>query len=145
MPVFPEHTAALRLRRRVGKKHHVTVVSPNSKWNWIPSNIWVGVDKMSKDEVVFPLAPIYAKQGIDFVQGKATEIWPENRGDDTAPSVTIELTAGEVGHCRSTTTTSSMPPVQLKFEMTPGLGPSGHSLSVCTADPRPRPPLHSTV
>lgn len=36
-------TAALHLRRLLGREHGVTVVSPNSQWNWIPSTIWVGV------------------------------------------------------------------------------------------------------
>ena len=33
------HTAALHLRRMLPKTHDVIVVSPNSQWNWIPSNI----------------------------------------------------------------------------------------------------------
>ncbi len=41
------HTAALHLRRRLGKEHEVLVVSSNSQWNWIPSNIWVGVGRTS--------------------------------------------------------------------------------------------------
>ena len=41
------HTAALHLRRLLGKGHEVVVVSPNADWNWIPSNIWVGVGRMS--------------------------------------------------------------------------------------------------
>ncbi|MEZ5129667.1 MAG: FAD/NAD(P)-binding oxidoreductase [Micropruina glycogenica] len=60
------HTAALHLRRLLGREHGVTVVSPNSQWNWIPSNIWVGVGEMAKKDVVFPLAPVYARQGIRF-------------------------------------------------------------------------------
>ena len=40
------HTAALHLRRLLGKGHEVVVVSPNADWNWIPSNIWVGVGRM---------------------------------------------------------------------------------------------------
>jgi sulfide:quinone oxidoreductase len=32
-------TAALHAKKRLGNKHEVVVVSPNSKWNWIPSNI----------------------------------------------------------------------------------------------------------
>jgi len=42
------HTAAMHLERKLGKNHDVIVVSPNSQWNWIPSNIWVGVGKMTK-------------------------------------------------------------------------------------------------
>ena len=44
------------------------MVSPNSQWNWIPSNIWVGVGKMTADQVTFPLAPIYRRKGIEFHQ-----------------------------------------------------------------------------
>ncbi|WP_229382243.1 hypothetical protein [Microbacterium schleiferi] len=48
----------MTLRRKLGKEHDVIVVSPNANWNWIPSNIWVGVGRMSRDTVVFPLAPV---------------------------------------------------------------------------------------
>ena len=64
------HTAALHLKRLLGSKHSITVVSPNSKWNWIPSNIWVGVGEMEKKDVIFPLAPVYRRKGIDFRQAK---------------------------------------------------------------------------
>jgi len=36
------HTAALHLTRMLTRSDEVVVVTPNSKWNWIPSNIWVG-------------------------------------------------------------------------------------------------------
>src|SRR5664280_3877500 len=45
------HTAALHLQRQLKNKHEIVVVSPNANWNWIPSNIWVGVGKMTKDQV----------------------------------------------------------------------------------------------
>ena len=68
------HTAALHLRRMLGREHEVVVVSPNSRWNWIPSNIWVGVGKMTTEQVTFPLAPIYARQNIGFHQALAVAI-----------------------------------------------------------------------
>src|SRR5487761_747244 len=43
------HTAALHLQRRLRRRHEVIVVSPGSHWNWIPSNIWVGVGRMTPD------------------------------------------------------------------------------------------------
>ena len=45
------HTAALHLSRLLGRQHRITVVSPNSNWNWIPSNIWVGVGQMTEEQV----------------------------------------------------------------------------------------------
>lgn len=38
----------LRPTRRRDDAHRVTVVSPNADRNWIPSNIWVGVGRMSE-------------------------------------------------------------------------------------------------
>ncbi|MFZ3231040.1 MAG: NAD(P)/FAD-dependent oxidoreductase, partial [Pseudobdellovibrio sp.] len=53
------HTAALILRRRLSKEHEVVIVSPNKMWNWIPSNIWVGVGIMPPEDVTFELKPVY--------------------------------------------------------------------------------------
>jgi len=53
------HTAALILRRNLPREHDVLVVSPNRQWNWIPSNIWVGVGLMTKEDVTFDLKPVY--------------------------------------------------------------------------------------
>ena len=48
-----------------------------------PSNIWVGVGLMKPAKVTFPLAPVYERAGIDFVQAAAREIHPE--GDAATP------------------------------------------------------------
>ena len=64
-------------RERLHSRHEVVVISPNANWNWIPSNIWVGVGLMRGKDVTFPLAPVYRKLGITFVQGKALGIYPE--------------------------------------------------------------------
>ena len=65
------HTAAAFLRKWLGKTHEVIVVSPLSHYNWIPSNIWVGVGLLKPEKVVFPLAPVYRKNGIEFKQARA--------------------------------------------------------------------------
>lgn len=131
------HTAALHLRRLLGSNHTVTVVSPNSQWNWIPSNIWVGVGRMAKKQVTFPLAPVYARQGIGFRQAKAIAIRPD--GDESDPRGAVDIVhtgAGRDGaeeRLRYDYLINATGP-QLKFGATEGLGPEGHSLSVCTAD-----------
>ena len=86
------HTAALHLRRLLDKHHQVIVVSPNSKWNWIPSNIWVGVGKMTSEQVTFPLAPIYKRKGIEFHQALATALYPEGSNEVGSPHVAITYT-----------------------------------------------------
>jgi len=52
------HTAARYLGRSIAKEHEVIVISPKADWNWIPSNIWVGVGEMKPDQVTFELAPV---------------------------------------------------------------------------------------
>ena len=135
------HTAALYLKKRLGKAHDVVVVSPNSNYNWIPSNIWVGVGKMKTADVVFPLAPVYKKKGIEFVQAKAFALWPEGDADDDRPAVEVEYTsperAGETEKLRYDYVVNATGP-KLNFAATPGLGPDGgHTVSVCT-------PSHAT-
>ncbi|MFU0804830.1 MAG: NAD(P)/FAD-dependent oxidoreductase [Pseudoclavibacter caeni] len=132
------HTAALFLKRRLKNRHEVVVVSPNSNWNWIPSNIWVGVGRMTKSQVVFPLEPIYRRKHIDFRQALATRLHPEGDEQDARPAVDITYTAGaDKGHTerlRYDWLIDATGP-RLDFEATPGLGPNGgHTASVCTAD-----------
>ena len=129
------HTAAQHLKRLLGSKHKITVVSPNSKWNWIPSNIWVGVGRMTAKQVTFPLAPIYKRKGINFVQAKAYEIWPEGGANHQRSFVRVEHTSpeskGQQQELEYDYLLNATGP-QLRFDLTPGLGPEGNSVSVCT-------------
>jgi len=84
------HTTATFAAKWLGSEHEVVVVTPNAKWNWIPSNIWVGVGQMTKEEVTFDLAPVYAKAGINYYQAKAVSLNPEGSESSDRPFVTIE-------------------------------------------------------
>ncbi|MGA2013064.1 MAG: FAD-dependent oxidoreductase [Solirubrobacteraceae bacterium] len=125
------HTAAAFARKWLGKEHTVTVVSPRPEYNWIPSNIWVGVGLMGPERVTVPLAPVYARAGIEFVQGAARSIHPDGDVDSQAPYVTVELNArGETRVPYDFLINATGP--ALRFDKTEGLGPEGgHSLSVC--------------
>ena len=50
------HTAALNLKNLLGKNHEVVVIYPNSQYQWVPSNVWVGTGHMTADQVKFPLS-----------------------------------------------------------------------------------------
>ena len=66
------HTAARYLNKWIGKQHEIVVVSPNAKWNWIPSNFWVGVGQMTEEDVTFDLAKVVPQDNdVDFRQAKA--------------------------------------------------------------------------
>ena len=71
------HTAARHLHRLLTAEHQIVVVYPNPEWNWVPSNVWVGVGRMAEKEVTFDLAEIYKKTRIDFKQAKGIAIYPE--------------------------------------------------------------------
>jgi sulfide:quinone oxidoreductase len=83
------YTAALHLKRMLPTDSIVTVVSPKPDWTWTPSNIWVGVGKMSAEKVVFPLAPIYKRKRLEFLQGRAIGVHVEGTVDDPRPSIGV--------------------------------------------------------
>lgn len=130
------HTAALVLRQQLPREHEVVVVSPKPTYNWIPSNIWVGVGMMKPEDVVFELAPVYRRQGITFHQARAAELWPEGGAAEARPHVVIESTGERAGE-RATVAYDYLVNAtgpRLNFGATPGLGPEANSLSVCTND-----------
>jgi len=135
------HTAATFAAKWLGSSHEVVVVTPNSKWNWIPSNIWVGVGQMTQDDVTFELAPVYAKAGITYKQAKAVSLNPEGNESSDKPFVTVEFTGqdkvGEVENLEYDYIINATGP-KLNFGATEGLGDGSelgeHTVSVCTAD-----------
>jgi sulfide:quinone oxidoreductase len=129
------HTAAAFARKWLPRGNDVVVVAPQPHYNWIPSNIWVGVGLMKRSSVVFPLAPVYERAGIEFKQARAVAVHPEGREGDPTPYVEVESTApGQEGvreDVRYDFLINATGP-KLSFGATEGLGPDGHSLSVCT-------------
>lgn len=131
------HTAAAFLRKWLGKKDEVIVISPQPQYNWIPSNIWVGVGLLKKEQVTFPLDPVYRRTDIEFKQARAITIYPEGSEGHSRPSVEIEWTGGGKTGQRERVNYDFLLNAtgpKLNFDATPGLGPGKHSLSVCTAD-----------
>ncbi len=131
------HTAARHLNKLLSSQHEIVVVSPNAKWNWIPSNIWVGVGQMNEEQVTFDLAQVYRKTRVDFRQARALSINPEGNEEISSPFVTVEYTnpdrAGEMENITYDYLVNATGP-KLNFAATEGLGPEhGHTVSVCTA------------
>ncbi len=128
------HTAGTLLRKWLPKEHEVVVVSPRPDYNWVPSNIWVGVGLMKPKQVLVSLPPIYARNGIGFRQAAAVSIHPEGNAESEKPFVVLEHTGDRAGQKENLTydfLINATGP-KLNFEATPGLGPKHHSLSVCT-------------
>lgn len=131
------HTSALMLRKLLSKEHEVVVVSPNSNYQWVPSNIWVGIGQMTRDQVIFPLAPIYKKQGITYVQAAAKNFYPEGDVDSDRPFIEVVyktgLKEGQSERIDYDYLVNATGPA-LRFDKTEGLGPhaDGGTVSVCT-------------
>lgn len=111
------------LKDALGREHEVTLVTSNPYFQFTPSNPWVGVGWRSKENIIVELAPLMAKRGITFVQQSAQRLHPvENRIElDDGRSINYDYLVIATGP-------------DLAFDEIPGLGPDGHTQSVCTVD-----------
>lgn len=130
------HVAASHLRRKLPKEHEVVVVSPNSNYQWIPSNIWVGIGRMKSKEILFPLEPLYRKKKIGYQQAKAVSFYPEGDKNEKKPYVLAEYVVGDKKGTQEKITYDYLINAtgpKLNFEATAGLIPgSNKTYSVCT-------------
>ena len=131
------HTAAAHIRRKLGRSHEVIMISPSEYYQWIPSNIWVGVGRMKVDQVRFKLRPLYKRWGIQFEQARATELHPEGDASTEKAFVSIEYTdpdcKGQKANIEYDYLVNATGP-KLNFEATEGLGPGKFTHSVCSCD-----------
>lgn len=130
------HVAASHLRRKLSKHHEIVVVSPNSNYQWIPSNIWVGIGRMKSEDILFPLTPVYKKKGIGFIQAKVISFHPEGSSHENKPFVMAEhvdgLLKGQLEQITYDYLINATGP-KLNFEATEGLIPGeNQTFSVCT-------------
>ena len=129
------HASAAHVRRKLGRKHEVIVVSPSEYYQWIPSNIWVGIGRMSMNQVRFKLGPVYRKWDIRFEQARATTLFPEGNESNERAFVRIAYTdparTGESADIDYDYLVNATGP-KLNFEATEGLGPGKFTYSVCS-------------
>jgi sulfide:quinone oxidoreductase len=132
------HAAATHLKRKLSNEHEILVVSPNRNYQWVPSNIWVGIGRMKAKDVFFPLIPLYKKAGIGYKQAKAVSFHPEGDLSESKPYVLVEYLYGEkkgnfdkVDYDYLINATGP----KLAFDLTEGLVPGAKkTFSVCTYD-----------
>lgn len=121
---FAGLTAALELRRRLGERDEIVVLDPRPDFTFIPSLIWVPFGVRDAADVTFPLAPLYRRKGIRFVNEAAERI-------DTAGHTVTTSSGQELSYDKLLVGTGP----RLAFEKIPGLGPyDGHTQSVCNLD-----------
>ncbi len=114
---------AYDMRKRARKEDKITVISNVDYFQFVPSNPWVAVNWRKRDDVAFPIGPYLNKKNVDFIPVGAKRIHPdENR---------VELMDGRsVQYDYLVIATGP----KLAFDEIEGLGPSGHTESVCQVD-----------
>jgi sulfide:quinone oxidoreductase len=117
---FAGYTGALELHELLGKEADITVVANTHEFVFIPSLIWYPFGLREKKDISFDVRPLYAERGIKFLEAHVT-------GFDLERQVVKTATAGELPYDELLIATGP----KVDFESIPGLGPKGHSYSIC--------------
>ncbi|QSA96656.1 NAD(P)/FAD-dependent oxidoreductase [Methylococcus sp. EFPC2] len=114
---------AFEMKENARKQDEVVVIADTPTFHFVPSNPWVAVNWRKPSDIKVELAPVFKKKGIGFIQQKAARVHPaENR---------VELAdGGSVDYDYLVIATGP----KLAFDEIPGLGPEGHTSSVCHVD-----------
>ncbi len=114
---------AYELREQVRPEDRITVVSDAPYFQFVPSNPWVAVNWRKREDISFPIAPYFARKNIEFLPIGAKRLHPEeNRVELTdGSSLTYDYLVIATGP-------------RLAFEEVDGLGPTGHTHSICHVD-----------
>lgn len=114
---------AYDMRKRAREEDTITVVSNVDYFQFVPSNPWVAVNWRKRDDIAFPIAPYLEKKNIDFTAVGVKRVHPqENR---------LELSDGrQLDYDYLVIATGP----KLAFDEVQGLGPDGHTESVCHVD-----------
>ena len=114
---------AFEMKENARKQDEVVVIADTPTFHFVPSNPWVAVNWRKPSDIKVELAPVFKKKKITFIQNKVVKFKPaENK---------VELADGS--HVDYDYLIIATGP-KLAFEEIPGLGPDGHTQSVCHVD-----------
>ena len=118
---------AYEMKDKLRPDDRITVVSNNPNFHFVPSNPWVAVNWRKREAIEFSVEPYLAKHGIAFNASGAKRVHPERNqvelGDGSSLDYDILVVATGP---------------KLAFEEVEGMGPDGHTQSICHVD-------HATV
>ena len=114
---------AYEMRQLARKEDRVTVISNNPKFHFVPSNPWVAVDWRKREDIELEVGPVLAKKNIDFIPVGAKRLHPEKNQIelDDGRSIDYDFLIIATGP-------------KLAFDEIEGLGPKGHTQSICHVD-----------
>jgi sulfide:quinone oxidoreductase len=87
---FAGMTAALELRKQLDARHEVVVLDPRDHFTFIPSLIWLPFGARKAEDITFPLAPLYERKGIEFVNEAAAGVDVGAHTVTTASGATVD-------------------------------------------------------
>jgi len=70
-------TAAFELKRLLGKKAEITVISDEDNFIFIPSLPWLSFGWRRREDISLPIKPVLEKKGIAFIHAPALGVDPE--------------------------------------------------------------------
>ena len=112
---------AYGMRKRLGSAHRVTLIGASPYFEFTPSNPWVAVGWRDREQTRVAMREPLAAHGIDWIEQLVAAIDAEHN--------TLTLADGrKVDYDNLVITTGP----KLAFDEIPGLGPDGHSESICT-------------
>lgn len=114
---------AFEMRESARAADRITVISNTPNFHFVPSNPWVAVNWRKRGDIELPIEPILKKKNIHFIPAAAKRVHPyENR---------IELEDGRIVDYDYLVIATGP---KLAFDEVDGLGPAGHTQSVCHVD-----------
>ncbi len=114
---------AYEMKDQIRPEDRLTVVTKDAVYHFVPSNPWVAVGWRTREAVQVDLSSTMARRGIDFRAVPVAKVMPdENR---------IELEDGTV-LAYDFLIVATGP--ELAFDEIEGLGPEGHTSSICHVD-----------
>jgi sulfide:quinone oxidoreductase len=114
---------AYELLPQLRKTDRLTVISQGATYHFVPSNPWVAIGWRKRDEIEIDLADIMKRKGIRLLTQGAKRVHPAENSVELADGTTIAYDYLVI---------ATGP--ELAFDEIAGLGPQGHTQSICHVD-----------
>jgi sulfide:quinone oxidoreductase len=114
---------AYELKEQLRARDQVTVVGNGPRFHFVPSNPWVAVGWRKRSDIEFPAATYLDRKGIAFDPRGAKRVHPEVSKIELSDGTMLEYDFLVI---------ATGP--KLAFDEVEGLGPGGHTQSICHVD-----------